>query len=206
MLSECGASASAAAQPAGTRYNDAMKAGLIIAALFAALFAAPLRADQNAPGLDDLFELLKSDLEAAAAVAVTREIWSAWLQHDNREVRALMDAGMRDMRAARWRQALGRFDAAVDLAPDFAEAWNKRATVHYLLGDFPASSADVVETLRLEPRHFGALAGQGMMYLQRRNAAQALLYFRRALAVNPHMDNVRRYVERLSRGPVAKPV
>ena len=183
-----------------------MKRCLIIAALFAALLAAPLRADQNAPVLDELFALLKSDLKGAAAVAVTREIWSAWLQHDNREVGALMDAGMRDMRAARWRDALGSFEAAVDLAPDFAEAWNKRATVHYMLGDFPASSADVVETLRLEPRHFGALVGQGMMHMQQRNAAQALLYFRRALAVNPHMDNVRRYVERLSQEPIPKPI
>lgn len=205
-MSERRRAANAAAKPAGTRYNGAMKAWLITAALFATLLAAPLRADQNAPVLDELFELLKSDLEGAAAVEVTREIWSAWLQHDNREVRALMDAGMRDMRAARWRDALGRFDAAVDLAPGFAEAWNKRATVHYLLGDFPASSADVVETLRLEPRHFGALAGQGMMYMQQRNAAQALLYFRRALAVNPHLDNVRRYVEVLSRVPVPKPI
>jgi len=194
------------AKPAGTRYNRAMKSWPVIAALFAVLLAAPLRADQNAPVLDELFTLLKGDLKGAAAVAVTREIWSAWLQHDNREVRALMDAGMRDMRAARWRDALGSFDAAVDLAPDFAEAWNKRATVHYLLGDFPASSADVVETLRLEPRHFGALVGQGMMHMQQRNAAQALLYFRRALAVNPHMDNVRRYVERLSQAPTAKPI
>jgi len=183
-----------------------MKPWPVIAALFAMLLAAPLRADQNAPVLDELFALLKGDLKGAAAVAVTREIWSAWLQHDNREVRALMDAGMRDMRAARWRDALGSFDAAVDLAPDFAEAWNKRATVHYLLGDFPASSADVVETLRLEPRHFGALVGQGMMHMQQRNAAQALLYFRRALAVNRLMDKASCDVERWPQAATARPV
>ena len=76
--------------------------------------------------------------------------------------------------------------------------------MHYLLGDFTASSADVVETLRLEPRHFGALVGQGMIHMQAHNTGKALNYFRRALALNPHMDNVRGYVEVLSRMP--KPI
>ena len=193
------------ARAAKTRYNGGMKRWAQLAdvvkrlLIVAVLFASPLRADQTAPELDGLFALLKGDLEAAAVVAVTQEIWSAWLRHDDDEVRALMRAGMRDMRAARWRDALGRFNAAVDLAPDFAEAWNKRATVYYLMGDFAASTTDVVKTLRLEPRHFGALVGQGMMFMQAQNVEQALSYFRRALAVNPHMDNVRGYVDVLLR-------
>ena len=162
------------------------------------LCAAPLRADQNLPVLDELFASLNGALEPTTAATVTREIWTAWLQHDDAKVRALMDAGMRDMDNRHWRDALARFDAAIELAPDFAEAWNKRATVYYLMGDFDASSADVAETLRLEPRHFGALAGQGMMHLQEENFKLALLYFRRALAANPHMDNIRNYVELLS--------
>lgn len=181
--------------------NRQFLAAAIFAALFAALFAvAPSRADQNAPQLDDLFAQLKTGLNAAAAVEVTRAIWDAWLQHDERGVNQQMDAGLRAMRDRLWRDALVCFDAAVALAPDFAEAWNKRATVYYMLGDFEASSADVAETLRLEPRHFGALVGQGMMHMQSREDALALVYFRRALAVNPHMDNVRGYVERLARG------
>lgn len=170
------------------------------------LLVAPVRADQNLPVLDELFASLNGALEAITAAAVTREIWAVWLQHDDAEVRALMDAGMRDLDARRWRNALGRFGAAIDLAPDFAEAWNKRATVYYLMGDFAASSADVVETLRLEPRHFGALTGQGMMHLQEQNIDLALLYFRRALAANPHMDNVRGYVELLSRAQDKKAI
>ena len=168
--------------------------------LLTILLAASVRADQNLPVLDELFASLNGALEGTTAAAITGEIWAAWLQHDDAEVRAAMEAGIRDMDARRLRDALGRFDAAIDLAPDFAEAWNKRATVYYLMGDFAASSADVVETLRLEPRHFGALTGQGMMHFQERNIDLALLYFRRALAVNPHIDNVRRYVEFLSRG------
>ncbi len=174
--------------------------------LLVILLTSPIRADQNLPVLDDLFASLNGALEAETAAMVTREIWAAWLAHDDERVSALMDAGMRDMNAQRWEDALGRFDAAIDLVPDFAEAWNKRATVYYLMGDFAASAADVVETLRLEPRHFGALAGQGMMHLQEQNAGLALLYFRRALAANPYMDNVRRYVELLSRAQDEKTI
>ncbi len=174
--------------------------------LIVLLFAAPIRADQNAPVLDELFASLSGALEAERAAAVTGEIWTAWLQHEDEQVRALMDAGVRDMNAQRWQDAVEQFDAAIDLAPDFAEAWNKRATVYYLMGDFAASAADVVETLRLEPRHFGALTGQGMMHLQEENIDLALLYFRRALRVNPHMDNVRSYVELLSSRQDKKPI
>lgn len=170
------------------------------------LLASPIRADQNLPVLDELFASLSGAPGAESAAAVTREIWGAWLQHDDEQVRALMDAGMRDMDAQRWHDALGWFGAAIDRAPDFAEAWNKRATVYYLMGDFAASSADVVETLRLEPRHFGALTGQGMMHWQEQNNELALLYFRRALAANPHMDNVRHYVDLLSRAQHKKTI
>lgn len=170
--------------------------------------APPLtsRADQNAPVLDELFARLQTDLTAAAAVRVTRAIWAAWLQHDDQAVNTQMAAGLRAMQAGRWRDAVAPFDAAIAMAPDFAEAWNKRATVYYMLGDFDASGADVAKTLRLEPRHFGALVGQGMMHMQSHEAEQALIYFRRALAVNPHMDNVRELIARLMRARAAKPI
>ncbi len=168
------------------------------------LLAAPLRADQNLAVLDDLFAALHGEVEAATAVAITHEIWAAWLQHDDEQVRALMEAGIIALDAGRWGDALGRFDAAIARAPNFAEGWNKRATVYYLMGDFAASSADVMETLRLEPRHFGALTGQGMMHLSQENIELALRYFRRALISNPRMDNVRHYVGRLSRAQEKK--
>ncbi|MGI9310067.1 MAG: tetratricopeptide repeat protein [bacterium] len=185
-----------------------MKRVLLFAgcALLLAAASVPARADQNAPELDALFETLQGELEAAEAARVTQRIWDAWIAHDDAAVRALMDAGLHDMRAGRLRAALARFDAMVDLAPDFAEAWNKRATVHYLLGDFAASAADVVETLRLEPRHFGALVGQGLMHMRVRDTAQALIYFRRGLAVNPHMDNVRGYIELLAEAEQGNPI
>lgn len=181
---------------------------IVVLAAVAVVIVAPLasRADQNAPVLDELFAKLQTDLDAAAAVQVVRDIWAAWLQHDDAAVNTQMAAGMRAMQAGRWRDAIAPFDAAIALAPDFAEAWNKRATAHYMAGDFDASAADVARTLRLEPRHFGALVGQGMMHMRMREAERALIYFRRALAVNPHMDNVRGYVERLSRGRGVKPI
>ena len=183
-----------------------MKTYLAIVLTFVLLSVASLRADQNLPVLDELFASLNEELDAGEAVAVTRAIWVAWLAHDDARVRDLMGAGMRAMDARRLHDALAKFDAAIDLAPDFAEAWNKRATVYYLLGNFAASADDVVETLRLEPRHFGALSGQGLMHLQDENYEQALDYFERALTENPYMDNIRRYVEMLKKARDSKAI
>ncbi len=178
---------------------------LAIAMASAVLVAVPAAADQNAPQLEALFTRLGGDLAAPQAVAVTSAIWAAWRRHDDAQVRASMAAGGAAIKARKWAAAATHFSAAIARAPKFAEAWNKRATVHYLRGDFAASAADVTATLNLESRHFGALAGQGMMHMQMRKNALALIYFRRALAINPHMDNVRRHVARLSRR-LGKPI
>ncbi|MDE0716122.1 MAG: tetratricopeptide repeat protein, partial [Gammaproteobacteria bacterium] len=89
------------------------------------------------------------------------------------------------------------FTDLIDIAPDFAEAWNKRATVLYMMGKYDQSTADVRETLRLEPRHFGALSGQGLIYMETGKQAEALHWFRRALEVNPFMEGVQQNVKLL---------
>lgn len=182
--------------------------GLALSALLAlpALSCTAARADQNLPQLDALFASLHRDLEAQTAASITREIWTAWLHHDDARVRDLMARGVHNMEVRRWRDALAQFNAVIKHAPDFAEAWNKRATVYFLMDDLAASSADVVEVLRLEPRHFGALAGQGMIYLRQDLPDLALIYFRRALAVNPHLHDVRAQIEILSRRRSSKAI
>ena len=181
-----------------------------IFALFAAVFMAGVfdgqsQADQNAPELGALFGQLQQDIGQYEADAVARQIWRRWLQTDNPVLEQLMQQGIRDMNAADLPAAVEKFTAAINMAPTFAEAWNKRATVYYMMGEYALSTADVAKTLLLEPRHFGALSGQGMIHLQEYDRDSALRYFKRALKVNPHLVGVRNAVDFLKRekdGPI----
>jgi len=83
--------------------------------------------------------------------------------------------------------------------PDFAEAWNKRATVYFLIDDYAASIADIRQTLALEPRHFGALAGLGMIFQAMDRKNDAIQVFERALEINPQLDKVREALEELKK-------
>ena len=100
------------------------------------------------------------------------------------------------MAEARLQAALERFDRMVEQAPDFAEGWNKRATVHYLMGDYRASVRDIQRTLGLEPRHFGALSGLGLIYDAIDQPAAALRSFEAAVAINPHLGSIKERIER----------
>ena len=89
------------------------------------------------------------------------------------------------------------FGRVIETKPDFAEGWNKRATVYYLMGEYQKSLADCDEVMKRNPYHFGALSGYGMIYLQLDQPAKALDYFQRALKVNPNLDSINETVERL---------
>ena len=83
--------------------------------------------------------------------------------------------------------------------PDFAEAWNKRATLHFLMGNYDASLADIDKVLDLEPRHFGALSGRGMIHQRQKNYGAAISAFEEALAINPNMPSVKEAVKALEK-------
>jgi tetratricopeptide (TPR) repeat protein len=110
-----------------------------------------------------------------------------------------MNSGMAATNAGEFDRARRIFDTIVMLAPDFAEAWNKRATMWFMAGDYPASVADIERTLKLEPRHFGALSGLGMIMERVDNPGQALRAWQRALAVHPHIHGARERIEELGR-------
>jgi len=101
------------------------------------------------------------------------------------------------MAARQGEAAVETFTRVIERKPEFAEGWNKRATVYYLLGEYEKSRADCDEVLKRNPHHFGALSGYGMIYLQLDQPARALDYFERALGVNPNLTSVGQTVEAL---------
>jgi len=142
-------------------------------------------ADQRDPRLEVLFDQLKQAPAVEAARLVEASIWMIWGQSDDGAVRILLDQGVAAMGRNDLRGALGKFEQIVAIAPDFAEGWNKRATVYYLLGNYQKSLDDIAKTLELEPRHFGALSGRGLVYSQMGEENLALDSFEAALDVYP---------------------
>jgi tetratricopeptide (TPR) repeat protein len=156
-------------------------------------------ADQSDSRLDDLFSELKSAGDPSLGYAVEQRIVLIWLESGNDEANRMMREGIGAMNGGNLGLALETFDRMVEIAPDFAEAWNKRATVHFLMGDYRASIADIDRTLLLEPRHFLALSGLGMVEIQLDNPANAIDAFKRALSIHPQMPGPRANIEYLRR-------
>jgi len=147
--------------------------------------AAPTSADQRDPRLAILFDQLKLAPDVHVAEVVAASIWTIWSEADDRAVNILMRDGVSAMGRRDLRSALSKFDQIVTIAPEFAEGWNKRATVNYLMGRYPESLADIDKTLALEPRHFGALSGRGLVYIELGEEELALESFEAALDIYP---------------------
>lgn len=173
---------------------------LVLATLVvAALTGAPARAAQDDPRLAALFAALKSAPSDEAASAAERQIWQIWTENKNPEIERLMREGIAAMQEDDQDSALDAFDAVIKYDKNFAEGWNKRATVEFAMGNYPAGIADIERTLALEPRHFGALSGLGQIYLALDRKKLALKAFRAALAIDPHLAEVRHAVEELEK-------
>jgi tetratricopeptide (TPR) repeat protein len=149
-------------------------------------------------GLDFLFGALKAAPDEASAKHVEARIWAIWLQTPSDTVALLMTRAKTAMEAQNPDVAMKLLDAVIKLRPDYVEGWNRRATLYYLQNDYAHSLADIEQVLAREPRHFGALAGLGMIMQDLGDDKRALDAFRRALAVNPHLDKVPELVKTLS--------
>ncbi|WP_423890079.1 tetratricopeptide repeat protein [Bradyrhizobium sp.] len=149
-------------------------------------------------GLDFLFGALKAAPDEASAKHVEARIWAIWLQTPSDTVLLLMTRAKAAMVAQNSDVALQLLDAVIRLRPDYVEGWNRRATLYYLRNDYAHSLADIEQVLAREPRHFGALAGLGMIMQDLGDDKRALDAFRRAIAVNPHLDKVPELIKTLS--------
>ena len=136
-----------------------------------------------------LIEALK-DPDYGVRVLAERSLWQVWSRSGDLEVDHLFQIGLERMREPAPQAAIRTFSEVIQKKPEFAEGWNKRATVYYLIGEYDKSLADCEEVIKRNPLHFGALSGFGMNYIQLRQLENALEYFQRALRVNPNLEQV----------------
>jgi tetratricopeptide (TPR) repeat protein len=162
-------------------------------------WSEPAWAGTSDPRLDGLFQQLRAATDQPSAVEVEDQIWEIWLDHPDEEVLVLMQDGVSSMNEEHYPQALQAFDAVIDAAPDYAEGWNKRANVYYLMGDYPAAIADISHVLTLEPRHFAALVGLGLICMEMERPDGALKAFSAAFAINPQLVGLQDRIANLQR-------
>ena len=160
--------------------------------------SSTVMADEGTPILDGLFASLQQAQDAGDAARITSEIWTRWSTHPSDEtITARLNRGVTMMNQGDFVHAEALFSDIIAEDPSFPEAWNKRATLYYIQGKRDASRYDIAQTLILEPRHFGALSGLGMIELSAGNYAQALRAYEEAVAVNPHMAQANEMIETL---------
>lgn len=126
---------------------------------------------------------------------VESAMWSVWSRSGAEDIDRLFAIGVEQMSQRQLDAAVETFSRVIQRRPEFAEGWNKRATVYYLLGDYRHSLADCDEVMARNPYHWGALSGYGMIYMQLDQPARAIEYLERALAVNPNLDQVAQTIE-----------
>ncbi len=174
------------------------------------MLAGPILAQTSNPDsgkaamLDTLFAKLQTATDPTAVQSLEQAIWEQWTMVPEGPPRQLMLRGIAEMEQQELQNAVATFSKLIETAPELSEAWNKRATVYWLLGNFPASIQDICETVKREPRHFGAYSGLGMIRADMGEPGRAVASFELARKWNPHIVGVDAEIERLkAQGAVA---
>lgn len=149
----------------------------------------PQRGDRT-QNLDFLFGALKVAPDAETAKAIEERIWALWFVSGSDTADLLMTRVKAAMEAKDLDLAVELLDSIVELKPEYVEAWNRRATIFFMKKDYGRALADIRQVLAREPRHFGALSGLGLIMQEFGDDKRALEVFRRALAVNPHLERI----------------
>jgi len=170
-----------------------------LVALVGVMLAANVLAQGAGRGtvLDTLFAKLQAATDPVAIQSLEAAIWEQWILVPDATQQALMMRGIAEMQQRELKASIKTFTRLIEIAPELPEAWNKRATAYWLMGNFPASLADICETVKREPRHFGAYSGLGMMRAEMGENARAVAAFELARKYNPHIAGIDAEIARL---------
>ena len=150
------------------------------------LFASKVAlADQNDPRLNNLFKKLNETENQNEIRDLISDIWNIWYEVDDTKVIEYFEKGIQAMNLRNYPLAIRFFNNLIEEDPNFAEGWNKRATVHFMMGNFDQSMQDIIKTLELEPRHFGALDGMGLIFIHQGQFQQAIDVYDKMLEIFP---------------------
>jgi len=171
---------------------------LIMVSISLSLNTAAMAASRYGEELDGLFAQLAKAPSLESADQTIAKIWQLWTTDttDSNNIR-LMRRGIAYMESGQWREAESIFSQIIDRDDGFSEAWNKRATVRFMLNDMNGSVQDIAQTLKLEPRHFGALSGLGMIHTLDGNFESALSIYEQILTIHPLNPEASRLIEEL---------
>ena len=147
--------------------------------------------------LDTLFEALKVAPDNESARAIEQRIWALWIASGSDTCNLLMGRVKAAVEQKELDLAIKLLDAVIEIRPNYTEAWNRRATIYYLQKDYGRALSDLREVLLREPRHFGALSGLGLILQEIGDEKHALEAYRRALAINPHLENIEEAIKNL---------
>ena len=165
-----------------------MKNIVIFIIFFFCQFNSSIASDRNIE-LEKLFQELKN-INSNSVFETEQKIWKLWSTHPtNDKLTVRLEEGSQLVRDQNYSKAIDIFTEVINLDKNWAEAWNKRATVFYLIGEFQESQNDIDKVLTLEKRHFGALAGQGLVNIQLKNYEKAIRSYEQAQEIYPAMKS-----------------
>ena len=172
---------------------------LFLIILFSLLSLVSSFANDRDIRLNQLFNELKAN-QSKVAFIIEQEIWALWSTHPtNQKLTAKLEEGSQFVRDQNYLKAKDIFTEVINLDQSWAEAWNKRATVLYILGDFQKSQDDIEKVLALEQRHFGALAGQGLVNIQLKNYEKAIRSYEQAQEIYPAMKSPKIMIDKIKK-------
>ena len=165
--------------------------------IFILTVSLKLHADQNDQRLNYLFDKLAITKDQQEIETLTNQIWKIWHEIDDPKMTRAFETGVQMMNLGFHSRAIDYFDKVIFEIPNFAEAWNKRATAHFMMGNFDLSMRDISKTLELEPRHFGALDGMGLIFIHLNQPEKAIDIYDKMLEIFPNSNSTKMKKDRI---------